>query len=106
MRLEQIDGRRTESRLCVRALQRPHLTLQSRRCHPLAASVGTARHSPNQRIDPVSVALGIDAALENDRCQAFALVEHQQNAPRFPVEVQGVQLTPDFYVAPLTVTAE
>ncbi len=42
---------------------------------------------------------GGEAVAAGDRFEnlrpPYALVEHQQNAPRFPVEVQGVQLTPD-----------
>lgn len=42
---------------------------------------------------------GGEAVAAGDRFEhlrpPYALVEHQQNAPRFPVEIQGVQLTPD-----------
>ena len=71
VRFPTAHRRRRIARFFIRPAQGPQLTFRARGGQALGAAIAGTAHTPDDRVDPITIPLGIGQTLERHRRQAF-----------------------------------
>src|SRR5271157_2456887 len=88
MGFDVADRRGIDPCLGIGSFERPHLTLVARRSQSSATAIAGGADPLNDRVDPITVALGVGQTLENDGSDSFA--DHDA----IGASVEGTTVTP------------